>query len=81
MGYAKKEQPLRDLLREVELPDKYTKSVYQRVMANHKLKDRLLDVRTKAFLDLKAEMMALRMTLEYVYLCKIPKNLNNTHKS
>ena len=22
--------------------------------------------------------MALRMTLEYVYLCKIPKNLNNT---
>ena len=28
MGYAKKEQPLRNLIREVELPDKYTKSVY-----------------------------------------------------
>ena len=28
VGYAKKEQPLRDLLREVELPEKYTKSVY-----------------------------------------------------
>ena len=58
MGYAKKEQPLWDLLREVELPEKYTKSVYRRVMANHKLKDRWLDVHTKAFLDLKAEMTA-----------------------
>ena len=28
-GYVKKEQPLRDLLREVELPEKYTKTVYQ----------------------------------------------------
>lgn len=27
-GYAKKEQPLRDLLREVELPEKYTKTIY-----------------------------------------------------
>ena len=28
-GYAKIEQPLRDLLRKVELPDKYTKTVYR----------------------------------------------------
>ena len=28
VGYARKEQPLRDLLREVELPEKYTKTVY-----------------------------------------------------
>src|SRR5271156_6484198 len=38
MGYAKKEQPLRDLLRDVELPEKYTKTVYQRIMTNHELK-------------------------------------------
>ena len=58
MGYAKKEQPLRDLLREVELPEKYTKSVYRRVMANHKLEDRWSETHTKAFLNLKAEMVA-----------------------
>ena len=55
-GYAKKEQPLRDLLREVELPEKYTKSVYRRVMTNHSLKDKWTRAHTQAFLDLKAEM-------------------------
>jgi hypothetical protein len=55
-GYAKKEQPLRDLLREVDLPEKYTKTVYRRIMTNHKLKDRWTETHTKAFLDLKAEM-------------------------
>jgi hypothetical protein len=58
LGYAKKEQPLRDLLREVVLPEKYTKTVYRRIMANHKLKDRWTDIHTKAFLNLKAEMTA-----------------------
>ena len=57
-GYAKKEQPLRDLLREVELPEKYTKSVYRRIMANHSLKDKWTSIHTKAFIDLKAEMTA-----------------------
>ena len=57
-GYAKKEQPLRDLLREVELPDKYTKTIYRRIMTNHKLKDKWTEVHTKAFLNLKAEMTA-----------------------
>lgn len=57
-GYAKKEQPLRDLLREVELPEKYTKTIYRRIMANYKLKDKWTDTHTKAFLDLKAEMTA-----------------------
>ena len=56
MGYVKKEQPLRDLLREVELPEKYTKTVYQRIMTNHKLRDRWTDAHTKAFLLLKAKM-------------------------
>jgi transposase InsO family protein len=57
-GYAKKEQPLRDLLREVELPEKYTKSVYRRVMSNYSLKDKWTMEHTKAFLHLKAEMTA-----------------------
>lgn len=56
LGYAKKEQPLRDLLREVELPEKYTKTVYRRIMTNHKLTDKWTDVHTRAFLDLKAAM-------------------------
>jgi RNase H-like domain found in reverse transcriptase len=55
-GYAKKEQPLRDLLREVELPEKYSKSVYRRIMSNHCLKDKWSDIHTKAFIDLKAEL-------------------------
>ena len=38
LGYAKKEQPLRDLLRRVELLEKYTKTIYRRIMANFKLK-------------------------------------------
>jgi transposase InsO family protein len=55
-GYAKKEQPLRDLLRNVELPEKYTKTIYRWIMSNFKLKDIWTDRHTKAFLDLKAEM-------------------------
>ena len=56
LGYAKKEQPLRDLLRKVELPEKYTKTIYRRIMANFKLQDLWTNEHTKAFLDLKAEM-------------------------
>jgi transposase InsO family protein len=58
IGYAKKEQPLRDLLRGIELPEKYTKTVYRRIMANYSLKDKWKDIHTKAFLNLKAEMTA-----------------------
>lgn len=57
-GYVKKEQPLHDLLREVELPDKYTKIIYWRIMTNHRLKDRWSETHTKVFLDIKAEMTA-----------------------
>lgn len=56
LGYAKKEQPLRDLLRSVDLPEKYTKTVYRRIMANHKLKDHWNEKHTRAFLSLKAAM-------------------------
>ena len=57
-GYAKKEQLLWDLLREVELPEKYTKTVYRQIMANYKLEDKWTDTHTKVFLNLKAEMTA-----------------------
>ena len=56
LGYAKKEQPLRDLLRKVDMPEKHTKTIYRRVMANHKLKDHWTEEHTQAFIALKAAM-------------------------
>ena len=56
LGYAKKEKPLRDLLRDVDLPEKYTKTVYRRIMTNHKLDNHWTSENTKVFLDLKAAM-------------------------
>ena len=56
LGYAKKEQPLRDLLRGMDMPEKHTKTIYRRVMTNHKLKDLWNEGHTKAFLDLIAAM-------------------------
>ena len=56
LGYAKKEQPLRDLLRKVDMPEKHTKTIYRRVMANHKLKDHWTDEHTRAFIALKSAM-------------------------
>ena len=55
-NYAKIEQPLRDLIREVALPEKYSKTVYRRVMANHMLEGRWTMQHTEAFLTLKAIM-------------------------
>jgi len=55
-GYTKKEQPLRDLLRKVELPERHTKTIYRRIMSDFKLKDIWTEEHTKAFLNLKAEM-------------------------
>jgi len=60
--YAKIEQLLRNLIREVELPDKFSKTVYQCIMANHRLEGRWSDQHTAAFLKLKAIM-----TLEPVF--------------
>jgi transposase InsO family protein len=54
--YARIEQPLRDLIREVEIPEKCSKTVYRRVMANHLLKGRWTVQHTHAFLKLKAIM-------------------------
>ena len=58
IGYTKKEKPLRDLLGEVELPEKYTKSTYQQIMTNYKLSDKWTDIDTRAFIELKAIMTA-----------------------
>ena len=55
-GYAKKEQPLRDLLQEVNMLEKHTKTIYHRDMANHKLKDCWMDEHTRVFIALKAAM-------------------------
>ena len=52
-GYAMVEKPLCDLLHAVEPPKSYMKSIYRRVMAGHKLKERWKEVHTKAFLELK----------------------------
>lgn len=54
--YTKIEKPLRDLIREVDLPDKYSKTVYQRIMTNHLLKGHWKEQHTKAFLKLKVIM-------------------------
>jgi transposase InsO family protein len=54
--YAKIEQPLRDLIREVDLPEKYSKTVYRRIMANHSFEGRWTTRHTEAFLKLKAIM-------------------------
>ena len=58
LGYAKKEQPLRDLLRKVKLPEKYTKTIYRRIMSDFKLKDIWTKEHTEAFINLKAEMIS-----------------------
>lgn len=52
-GYAMIEKPLRDLLRGVELPATYTKSVYRRTMQNYKLANRWMPLHAESFLTLK----------------------------
>ena len=57
-GYAKKEKLLRDLLQSVKLPEKYTKTIYRRIMTNYKLKNHWNKEHTRVFLALKAAMMS-----------------------
>jgi hypothetical protein len=56
LGYAKKELPLRNLLRKVDMPETHTKTIYRRIMTNYKLKDHWKEDHTRAFLALKAAM-------------------------
>lgn len=52
-SYSKIEGPLRDLLKQVEIPKPISKSMYQRALTNHKLADKWEHKHTKAFLNLK----------------------------
>ena len=56
LGYAKKEQPLWDLLWKVDMPENHTKTIYRQVMTNFKLKDHWNKEHTRAFLTLKAAL-------------------------
>ena len=52
-SYSKIEGPLRDLLKQVEIPKPISKSMYRRALTNHKLADKWEHKHTKAFLNLK----------------------------
>lgn len=49
---------MRDLLKEVILPEKYMKAIYRHTMLNHKLKDHWKPAHTQAFLRLKKILMS-----------------------
>lgn len=52
-GYAKIEGPLRNIIKQVEVPQPITKTTYRRAMTKHKLADKWTTEHTKAFLHLK----------------------------
>ena len=52
--YARLEQPLRDLIHDVELPEPCSKTTYCRIMSEHKLGSVWTTAYTKAFIRLKA---------------------------
>ena len=52
--YARLEQPLRDLIRNVDLPPNYSKTIYRKIMAGYKLKSIWNAEHDKAFVRLKA---------------------------
>jgi hypothetical protein len=53
-NYARLEQPLRDLIQNVELPPNCSKTTYRRIMAGHKLESVWTVEHDKAFTHLKA---------------------------
>jgi hypothetical protein len=57
LGYAKREGPLRNLVKDAPLTHPYTKNTYRRILRNHKLDNRWNQEHTKAFLDLKAALV------------------------
>jgi hypothetical protein len=52
-AYAKREAPLRDLLRNVHLPAQYNKTTYKRIMSSYKLAAHWKAEHTRTFLNLK----------------------------
>jgi hypothetical protein len=57
-GYAKREGPLRDLVKMAPLQAPYTKNTYRRMLHDFKLANRWTDEHTKTFLDLKAALIS-----------------------
>lgn len=55
-GYAKIEGPLRDLIKDVEIPKPISKATYRRAMTNYKLADKWERKHTEAFLKLKVAL-------------------------
>jgi len=57
-GYSKIEGPLRDMLKEVEIPKPISKSTYRRALTNYRLTDKWDQKHTEAFLNLKVALMS-----------------------
>lgn len=57
-NYARKEGPLRDLLQLPKVPHSASKSVYQRILSNFKLREHWEDKHTNAFMNLKAILLS-----------------------
>jgi hypothetical protein len=57
-GYAKREGPLRDLVKMALLQAPYTKNTYRRTLHDFKLANQWTDEHTKTFLDLKAALVS-----------------------
>ena len=55
-GYAKIESPLRDLIKDVDIPKPISKTTYRRAMTDYKLADRWQQKHTEAFLKLKVTL-------------------------
>jgi hypothetical protein len=57
-GYARLEAPLRNILRQVNIPAGTKKQSYQRIMKAHKLKELWTPEHTKTFIALKAQLVS-----------------------
>ena len=57
-GYARLEAPLRNILRQVDIPAGTKKAAYQRIMRSHKLGEIWSQEHTKTFITLKAQLIS-----------------------
>jgi hypothetical protein len=57
-GYTRLEAPLRNILRQVDIPAGTKKQLYQRIMKAHKLKELWTPEHTKTFIALKAQLVS-----------------------
>ena len=57
-GYARLEAPLRNILRQVDIPAGTKKAAYQRIMRSYKLGEKWTPEHTKTFITLKAQLIS-----------------------